>query len=649
MITIRGKTVSRIVIVAGFSALLCAIFSKYFDNYLLNVARTVSGIIFILTSGWPYMNLLDKDGKIRTSIRTLFTIAISLFLIYPAGLVNIIIEGKNDIYREHLTGFISILLSISLLGLLVQKILEIKAQNIQIKEEKNHLIVLAGIFILGLILRTINLGAANLNGDEIDMGAGIYDLVDGMVAGRNAYFISQVAHSPLGFYIGHAFYNLFEPRGFYEMTDWIFRAPQVIMGMLVIFGTYVLAKTLVKPENTWAILLPPFIIAISSYSNFASRLAIFQDLNSQDFFLLTCLLAILLFKKEKSNLNAIMIGVTLGILLMTKFTGIVLIPLLLIFYKDWKKILPALLVTVAIFSPVIIYNIGAYVTTGYMDVPFSKIANLFGINAKSVMNLGVGEDTLYSGDLRSPILTLIELPFALIDEWGYAVAIMFAWVFFSSLKNRECRILIALICLKILFYDLNGFRTYYTSFLSVLFAVLVGMNFIKNQKIKTGAIITVATFTLIFNINTNILLKEPAIIEEYGRSGEGSELEITWHNQFENMFSYGAVSFLNDAGWDELQTFIEYKTDDNTKLLLDEKLNYLSLKWYLHIDDIVREYYGDPNYEEKYDYDYFAIPPAELNPEEILISKTPYDLANADEELIYDKHGNVEFYVYLQE
>ncbi|HAU40077.1 MAG: hypothetical protein UV80_C0005G0006 [Candidatus Peregrinibacteria bacterium GW2011_GWF2_43_17] len=647
MISIKGKTIDRIVIVAGLSTLICAILSRYFDNYLLNFARTVSGIIFILTSGWPYMNLLDKNGKIRTSIRALFTVAISLFLIYPAGLINVIIEGKTDIYGEHLAGFIAVLFAISIVGFLVQKILKIKLSDIKIEEDKKYLLILAGIFLTGLVLRIVNLGAANLNGDEVDMGAGIYDLVDGMVAGRNAYFISQVAHSPLGFYIGHAFYNLFEPRGFYEMADWMIRAPQVIMGMLVIFGTYVLAKMLIKPENKWAILIPPSIIAISSYSNFASRLAIFQDLNSLDFFLIATLLAILLFRKEKSNLNALMIGIMFGILLMVKFTGVVLLPLLLIFYKDWKKILPALLVILVIFSPVIAYNIGAYFTTGYMDVPFSKIANLIGIDAKSLMNPGTGVDTMYSGEFRNPLLTLVELPFSLIDEWGYAFALLFAWSLFASLKNKECRILIAVILLEILFYDLNGFRTYYLSFLSVLCAVLVGTNFVKNKKTKIGILSAAAIFTLIFNINTNILLKEADVLKEHGRSGDDDVFQIEWHNQFEDTFSYGAYSFLNDRGWDELQVFLDANTDENTKLILDEDLNYPDIKWYLCIDDIIREYYGDPNYKEAYTYEYFATPPSELEPTEILISKTKYDISDARENLVYDMHGNIEFYVYL--
>lgn len=644
---IKGKTISKIIIAAGLLTLVGAIFSKYYDNTPLNIIRTATGIIFFLFSAWPYMNLLDRNKKIASSARMLFTITISLFLLYPAGLINIIIEGKDDIYREHLTGFVTILLIISLVGFLTQKILGIKSPNIETQGGKKYLFALGGIFLTGLILRTINLGEANLNGDEIDMGAGIYDLVDGMVAGRNAYYISQVAHSPLGFYIGHAFYNLLQPRGFYEMADFMFRVPQVIMGMLVIFGTYVLAKTLIKPENKWIAFIPPLMIAISNYSNFASRLAIFQDLNSLDFFLIAALLAILFFRKEKSNLNALLIGIMFGILLMVKFTGVVLLPMLLIFYKDWKKILPALSVTLVIFSPVIAYNIGAYITTGYMDVPFSKIANSIGIDAKSLMDPGTGDSTLYSGGLRNPLLTSIELFFTLVDEWGYAFALLFIWAFFTSLKKRECWIVLAAIFCKIAFYSLNGFRTYYASFLSVLLVILVGMNLIKNKKIKIGVLSVAAIFTLVYNINTNIFLKEADVLKEDGRSGADNTLQIEWHNQFKDMFSYGAYSFLNDRGWDELQVFLDANTDKNTKLLLDRNLNYLNVKWYLHIDDIIREYYEDPNYTEKYNYEYFTIPPSELATDEILISETKYDIAGAKEEFVYDMHGNIEFYVYL--
>lgn len=568
-------------------------------------------------------------------------ITFSLLLIYPAGVLNIVIEGKENIYQNHFVGLLIILIAFSAIGMALTRVLKIKQDKCRIGGKTFLMVAL--IMLVGFVLRILALGEASLNGDEIDLGGQAYDLVDGMVAGREAYFISETAHSPLGFYIAHAFYNLFEPGGYYEMKDWMFRIPQVFMGMLTIFGTYVLSRSLLKKEDL--ALIPTTLVAIDSYSNFASRLAIFQDLSTFAFFVIVMLMAMVIFMEKKKA--GVLAGISFGSLLLVKFVGILFLPIFL-FKKKIKPLIKPLLIALGIFSPVIAYNIGAYLKTGYMDVGFAKLANLVGIPAKSIM--AIGDDFIYSGALRNPLMTLIEMPFTLLDQWGVALAGVFLWAFIAGIfyfkkSKKNYSLIYAVILLSVVFFSLNGFRTYYFPYFSVIFAILVALNLQHVRKLKTALIILAIIaipYTLIYNINTNILLKEPDVVTEYGRSGE-QNLEITYHLA---PYSYGAAGFLSDQGWDELLELFERIDARSGTLVLSENLNYLNIKWYLHVNDIIREHYGDRNYNERYDYVYLT--DWEEDPEEtfILISAEQKDNSMAEYE-VKDKHGNVELYIYF--
>jgi len=612
----------------GIITLITAKLSQTASGQVLDIIRIAAGAGFFLTCGLPYLEIILKKSGFKCDCRIFLTIIFSLLLLYPTGVINIVIEGKQDIYREHLTGVAAILLAISVLGIALSTVLKVKPEKIQI--DKRVYSYLTIILLAGLTLRVLTLSGANLNGDEVNLGAQTYDLVDGMVAGRNAYFISETGHSPLGFFISHAFYNLFEPGGFYAMKDWMLRIPQVIMGVIAIFGTFVLSKKFLDGKSRYLPLLPAGIVAIDSYSNFGSRLAIFQDLSTFAVFVTAFLLSFYLFYKNKNFTFAIVLGISFGALLLVKFTGILFLPMFLLLIKEWKKSIISLATAFAIFTPVIIYNIAAYLTTGFMDVPFSKLANMIGIPAKSIMNFGAN-DSIYGGSFGSPISTLLEMPSMLLDQWGIALSTIFLASIFSGIYFlKKSKILYLAIVLSVIFFALNGFRTYYFPYLSIIFAVLAALNFqyIKRKKLAAMMLSLAAIFTIFFNINTNILLKEPEVMAEYGRSGEMTPFNLT--------YSLGASSFLSDQGWDELQPELE------SPLILDEKLNKLSAKWYLHINDEIRRFYGDENYVEAYEYMYLSDWTDEKG---TLISTSPKDLEN--EKIIKDRHGNTEFYIYF--
>ncbi|OIP80617.1 hypothetical protein COW94_01785 [Candidatus Peregrinibacteria bacterium CG22_combo_CG10-13_8_21_14_all_44_10] len=655
MISWRASHIQRVVLIAGVLTLLLSLLSLKFDTSLLNISRVGVGMFFVLTMGLPYLRILKRKSDLLTGVDGAFGVALSLLMTYPTGVLNIFIEGKQYIYREHLTGFILIALMLFIIGIGLSRAMKVREQHIKINKQEIRGVSL--FLLVGFLLRVANLGGASINGDEMDLSVQSYDLVDGMVAGRNAYFISETGHSPLGFFISHAIYNLFEPRGFYEMSLWMIRIPQVIMGLLVIVATFIAGKKLLKEGKAYLALVPAAIVAIDSYSNFASRLAIFQDMSTYTFFVITFVLLAYEFVQERTWDRALRMGVGLGLILITKLAGLFLIPMLagliLLYQKDWKKPLGALAVAFGVFIPVMFYNIAAYITTGYMDVPMAKLANMIGIPAKSLMNI-TENTTLYEGGIRNPLLTLIEMPFMLIDQWGLglssffiAISITGVVVFLRYKQGREALgVLYVVLILSIIFFSLNGFRVYYLPYLTVIMSLMGMLVISKTTKPKQILLIVgliVVPFTLIYNINTNILLKEGAQIEQ-GRSGDGEELIITYHSQMNQPYSISASAFLSDQGWDELIEVISQNGISN--LILDDNINPLSEKWYLHINDQIREFYADPNYQEKYNYTYLSDWDGEVSPGTMLIAIEPIENSADHDEIIIDRHGNTEFYVY---
>lgn len=653
----RAKQIQTTTLVAGIVVLLSSVLSLQIESNILNAVRIATGLFFIMTMGLPYVRLIRRQNEELTGADCILSVGMSLLLTYPSGLINIIIEGKTNIYVSHLPGFLAASLGLFIIGLIISKFLVYEDQMIKIS--RKDIVPICSILLVGFVLRVANLGAASINGDEMDLSVQSYDLVDGMVAGRNAYFISGTGHSPLGFFISHAIYNIFEPGGFYSMSLWMIRIPQVIMGMLVIWGTFILSKNFIGKSNRVLTFLPPLIVAIDSYSNFGSRLAIFQDVSTYTFFVIIFVLLLADFLKNKTWINSISLGVSLGMILLVKMSGIFLIPIMLgliiIYRQEWKKIIGSLTTALFVFTPVIIYNIGAYITMGYMDVPMAKLANIIGIPAKSIMNTG-GDDSIYEG-IRSPIMTFVEMQFMLLDQWGIALSIFFVISILSGLvymwKNKQhiqqAMILHSVIILSIIFFSINGFRTYYLAYLTVFIAVIVGMDLSNIKRYKqaiVAAAILVVPFTLLYNINTNILLEEPEAVSEYGRSGM-AEFAPTYHSQLATPFSYGSAAFLSDGGWDELTE--ELNNVGAKELVLDNSLNVLSIKWYLHINDEIRMFHQDPNYIEKYAYTYLSDWDGIVNDGMALISLSEREYRFQHDEIIRDSHGNIEFYVYWTE
>src|SRR3989338_7752280 len=216
----------------GFSLVTLGIFyfsqSVFPQSGVLDFLRIIFGIFYItIPVGYVWTTFLFPDSKeISILERFLFSVGISLFALYPAGFLNVLWEGRAQIYSSHLMGdmlFLSMVLwgsmgIVSLHRLRTKKAFDFKAFVKHPFPNRKILWGVVGILALGLYLRVTHLGDPNLNQDEFEIGYRAYDLVDGIQAGRKAYFLSATDHSPLGFYIVCFFCYIINTQSFYSLS-----------------------------------------------------------------------------------------------------------------------------------------------------------------------------------------------------------------------------------------------------------------------------------------------------------------------------------------------------------------------------------------------------------------------------------------------
>lgn len=177
-------------------------------------------------------------------------------------------------------------------------------------------------------------------------------------------------HPPLFFLIQNVFFRLFGE------SLLVARLPSLFAGIASIILVYILAKRLFK--NEYAGLLGALLLGINHIHIWISRSSLIESLLI--FLILLNIYAFFRFLDDRRKW--LLFGVTLGLCFLTKYISIFLVPAygiyLLIthrdFYRRWQ-LYAALVLTLVLFSPVLIYNFYLWQTTGHFDLQF---AYLFG-------------------------------------------------------------------------------------------------------------------------------------------------------------------------------------------------------------------------------------------------------------------------------
>ncbi len=665
-----------VVLVIGLLALTSSAITVATEGSCIisRAVMVVLGIGFVLLGGGYVLSTIVYPKAISVMERLIYSAGFSLFLTYPAGFLNVLlIEGQTDIYRIHIIGDLSILLIITMILMIIGYLMR-KKKNIvpefrlKLTEfaSKYWWIAMAVILLGGTYLRAAHLGDANMNQDEFEIGYRLYDMVDGIQAGRRAYFLSAIDHAPLGFYIVHFVYNLLNPFGFYELSMEMIRIPTVIMGVLTMLGGALLAQKFFK--NKWITLIFFLLLAVDSYSIFASRLTISQDLSYMSFFMILTMLGLYNYLENSTLKNALITGFFLGCAFLIKFSSLLLVPaivLAMIFYKKKNShIATTMGASIVVFLPVIVFNIGSYVVERYLDVPFSRIARLFGIETNAYQD---SSSDIYGSVISNPLFNLYEMFFLWVDQFNLFMVISIIIAIFISaflfFKNKAIQKPLVILWLwafwGIVFFSINGFRAYYMSFLAVPFLLVTGLVFYEFWKaggkslkyMVSVLLIGLISYSTLYSYNTNLNVQAYDSVDEMGRTSYG----IIEPEPFSRIYSLSSLGFLFDDGWEELQAYAEKNINKSDMMILDPGLTDLLVRWYLEVGDEVKRHYLGESYIDAYNYAYIdEWPYAEIEGDYYFVihphSQDHYAtiISDEDEEIIYKENGTEAFIIIKQ-
>ncbi len=274
-------------------------------------------------------------------------------------------------------------------------------------------------------------------------------------------------HPPLVFFIQHVFLSLHESIFFAKL-------PYIIASLLTIIVVY---KIVEENYNKKAALLSSMFLGLNSLFIWTGRTAYMESIVV--LFISLSILYFLRFLKEEKYWWKF--GLFLGLALLAKYNSMFLIPTYITcfaivkrsIFKN-KKLYYSAIVTLLVLSPVIVYNILMYKTTGHFDYQFSRLFGLdspwqssgasFSLSSIVSIIVGLGKTTLY--------------PYLIVSFLGIAYL-------FKQRKNVSRMILFGLVYLTILF-SLTGAGTYhldlYTPFLAIPVGVLIA-SLLKNKKI----------------------------------------------------------------------------------------------------------------------------------------------------------------------
>lgn len=249
--------------------------------------------------------------------------------------------------------------------------------------QKNQIIIiLSVIVVIGTGFRLWSLANAELTFDEgLDAFRSI-GYLDYLESAAQPTLVQLLGTSPLPWWTKLSFHDhpplffIIQWLSFTMLGDTLFAArfPSAIAGTIAIMLMFFIVRRLL--HNDRAGLIAATLISTSFAAVFVSRLAMIESVLIA--FILLNILMFLRFLENPCRWAAF--GATFGLVLLTKYTGIFLLPAYLstiavinpALYRDWRVYAAAGL-TLVIFSPVIIYNIMLYNTLGHFDLQFSYL------------------------------------------------------------------------------------------------------------------------------------------------------------------------------------------------------------------------------------------------------------------------------------
>ncbi len=376
--------------------------------------------------------------------------------------------------------------------------------------------LLLGILVLAFLLRFWNVGNQDIFGDEAADSFRAVGYIDYLGTNFQTQPIDWYKNQALPWWTHLSFHD-FPPmamiiqHGFFRVLGdsiLVARLPAIILGTLAIFLIYLIAKKLFHSERI--ALLSALIFSINSAMVWIFRTSLLEP--TLLFFLLLNIYFFLRFLEDKNQWW--LFGGSLGLLALTKYTGIFLAPAyfshLLFFkrklFKDWQ-LYGALFLALILFSPVLIYNFYLYKSVGHFDLQF---AYLFKQATPEWSGL-VGKTQAPFSEIGKNFLNLYSLPFLALALMGFLQSI-YDFYKFKNFIQSNVFLWLYLIFATLLLVKI-GSANRFLSLLGPLFVILsaLALDRILNWnsavlgKILKIIAIGFLVYELIYSVNQNLI------------------------------------------------------------------------------------------------------------------------------------------------
>lgn len=450
-------------------------------------------------------------------------------------------------------------------------------------------------FLLALILRFWGITSQDIQGDHALNASRALGWLD-FLAGQgqtspviwfeaNPWWgrLSFHDHPPLVFLIQRISFLIFGENSFAAFLPFALAGVGVT---IIIF--YMLKERLSEKSGILAMVL----ISVSSYSIWAARTGYLEGV--QIFFIMLAVFFFIKFLEKQNPKFLYLWGVLVGLAILCKYTSLFLIPAgvvhLAIFKREVfrkKYFWLALVLCVAILTPVIIYNIEVFRYRGHFD---AALSSMVGMNPKDY-------EVLSYRNLNANILGNIVFIFNIMRSnaslpFFIAEIIALGYVIFLAIKKKAdlflCYVLLN-ICFLIAMFSFSNpasrFLSIITPFLIIIFTVFIhdfwhiyfsGKSW-KKYFVYLLFIIFLGEF--FYMINTNIVSRP------YGKAGVAYSDSRRYNQGFLELENYLKKNIFGELPKRQsIHSMKDLRYNDvkgRLIILFDERIDWFSRVWYI--------------------------------------------------------------------
>lgn len=364
------------------------------------------------------------------------------------------------------------------------------------------------IILLAGFLRFFNLGAADVVHDESINSFRALGYIDFFAEGNGQSTVfnwfnklpwwtslSFHDHPPLSFMANFVFLNIFGPNAFAA------RLASALSGLLSVYLIYLIGKKLYSEKIGFYAAL---ILAVNNFAIFISRIGFQESL-----LILLILSSVYFFLKALEQKKFFYPSfIFWGLALLTKYTAIFLGPVFFIYLlinnkeiiKE-KTLYLASLVSLVIFSPVILYNILLFKSQGHFDL---QLSYLFGLTDKVE-----GWSNLVGKDERGILNRFFDIPteLLLLASPVFLVLVLISLIALikNYKKNSNLLVILSLVSITLLI-GLTGpqerFLILYIPFFALILSYLF-LEIIRKKKILAQTFLGLfIIFEVFYSVNT---------------------------------------------------------------------------------------------------------------------------------------------------